>query len=160
MCIFSRRPGTIALDAAGGNVDAIMPLFINQAMPDIFVVIFLLTLLTAAMSHCSALYHAMGTATNLRSLGQGESVRSRPPSPPLRHHPDDDRIHPPCLRPAHQYHRTGNRNVHGILRRCIPSGICYWGLRENSLNEGRFVQHDLRRAIWFSLDRICPYRRR
>ncbi|OPX64222.1 MULTISPECIES: sodium:solute symporter [unclassified Methanoregula] len=68
---FYQTSGKIAIDAAGGNVDAIMPLFINQAMPDIFVVIFMLTLLSAAMSTLSALYHAMGTALVCDIWGRG-----------------------------------------------------------------------------------------
>ena len=68
---FYNTSGKTAIDAAGGNVDAIMPLFINQAMPDIFVVIFMLTLLSAAMSTLSALYHAMGTALVCDLWGRG-----------------------------------------------------------------------------------------
>ncbi|MDD1693261.1 MAG: sodium:solute symporter family protein, partial [Methanoregula sp.] len=68
---FYQTSGKIAIDAAGGNVDAIMPLFINQAMPDLFVVIFMLTLLSAAMSTLSALYHAMGTALICDLWGRG-----------------------------------------------------------------------------------------
>jgi SSS family solute:Na+ symporter len=68
---FFDTSGKIAIDAAGGNVDAILPLFINQAMPDIFVVIFMLTLLSAAMSTLSALYHAMGTALICDLWGRG-----------------------------------------------------------------------------------------
>ncbi|MEN6442272.1 MAG: sodium:solute symporter family protein [Methanoregula sp.] len=70
---FFQTSGTIALTAAGGNVDAIMPLFINQAMPDIFVIIFMLTLLSAAMSTLSALYHAMGTAITCDLWGRGRA---------------------------------------------------------------------------------------
>jgi SSS family solute:Na+ symporter len=74
---FYDTTGKIAIDAAGGNVDAIMPLFINQAMPDTFVVIFMLTLLSAAMSTLSALYHAMGTALVCDLWGRGrECARS------------------------------------------------------------------------------------
>jgi len=69
---FYQTSGKIAIDAAGGNVDAIMPLFINQAMPDIFVIIFMLTLLSAAMSTLSALYHAMGTALICDLWGRGK----------------------------------------------------------------------------------------
>jgi SSS family solute:Na+ symporter len=69
---FYQNTGKIAIDAAGGNVDAIMPLFINQAMPDIFIVIFMLTLLSAAMSTLSALYHAMGTALVCDLWGRGK----------------------------------------------------------------------------------------
>ncbi|MDD1691410.1 MAG: sodium:solute symporter family protein [Methanoregula sp.] len=68
---FYQTSGRIAIDAAGGNVDAIMPLFINQAMPGIFVIIFMLTLLSAAMSTLSALYHAMGTALICDLWGRG-----------------------------------------------------------------------------------------
>ncbi|MDD3136759.1 MAG: sodium:solute symporter family protein [Methanoregula sp.] len=68
---FYQHSGQIAIDAAGGNVDAVMPLFINLAMPDIFVVIFMLTLLSAAMSTLSALYHAMGTALTVDLWGRG-----------------------------------------------------------------------------------------
>jgi SSS family solute:Na+ symporter len=68
---FYQTSGKIAIDAAGGNVDAIMPLFINGAMPDIFVIVFMLTLLAAAMSTLSALYHAMGTALVCDLWGRG-----------------------------------------------------------------------------------------
>lgn len=59
---FYQHSNMIALEAAGGNVDKIIPLFINAAMPDAFVVIFLLALLAAAMSTLSSLFHTMGTA--------------------------------------------------------------------------------------------------
>jgi SSS family solute:Na+ symporter len=57
-----QNTGKLALAAAGNNVDAVIPTFINMALPDWFVVIFLLTLLAAAMSTLSALFHTMGTA--------------------------------------------------------------------------------------------------
>ncbi len=69
---FFQTTGKIAIDAAGGNVDAVVPLFINMAMPDLFVVIFMLTLLSAAMSTLSALYHAMGTALVCDLWGRGK----------------------------------------------------------------------------------------
>ncbi len=59
---FQQTSGQTAVAAAGGNVDAVIPLFINQAMPDLFVVIFMLTLLSAAMSTLASLFHAMGSA--------------------------------------------------------------------------------------------------
>ncbi|MEM0448867.1 MAG: sodium:solute symporter family protein, partial [Methanomassiliicoccales archaeon] len=52
----------IAYQAAGNNRDAIMPLYINSAMPDIVVVVFMLTLLAAAMSTLSSQFHALGSA--------------------------------------------------------------------------------------------------
>ena len=51
----------MAVAAAGGNVDNVIPLFINSATPDLFVVMFLLVLLAAAMSTLSGIFHTMGT---------------------------------------------------------------------------------------------------
>jgi len=59
---FYQQGGQLAIQAAGGNVDSIIPLYINQAMPDAFIVIFMLTLLAAAMSTLASLIHAMGSA--------------------------------------------------------------------------------------------------
>jgi SSS family solute:Na+ symporter len=59
---FQQNLGQIAFDAAAKNTDSIIPLYINMAMPDWFVVLFMLTLLAAAMSTLSSLVHAMGTA--------------------------------------------------------------------------------------------------
>jgi SSS family solute:Na+ symporter len=52
----------IAVDAVGGNIDKIIPTFINLALPEWFVYIFLVTLLAAAMSTLSSQYHAQGTS--------------------------------------------------------------------------------------------------
>ncbi len=57
---FWNEEGVLAVTAAG-NVDAIIPLFINSAMPDSFVIVFMLALLAAAMSTLSSLFHNMGT---------------------------------------------------------------------------------------------------
>ncbi|HNX16863.1 MAG TPA: sodium:solute symporter family protein [Methanoregula sp.] len=69
---FYENMGKIAIDAAGGNIDSIMPVFINAAMPDFFVALFMLTLLAAAMSTLSSLYHAMGTALVCDLWGRGK----------------------------------------------------------------------------------------
>lgn len=53
--------GQIALTAAGGDFDQIIPLFINSATPELFVAVFLIVLLAAAMSTLSSLFHTMGT---------------------------------------------------------------------------------------------------
>lgn len=68
---FMQHEGKLAIDMAGGNVDTIIPIFINQAMPDLFVVIFMLALLAAAMSTLSSLFHAMGTALVCDVWGRG-----------------------------------------------------------------------------------------
>lgn len=59
---FFRTMGKISFLAAGKNVDAIIPLFIQSTMPGWFNVLFLVTLFAAAMSTMSSQYHAMGTA--------------------------------------------------------------------------------------------------
>ena len=59
---FMQHMGQIAVDVVGGNIDKIIPTFINAAMPEWFVYIFLLTLLAAAMSTMSGQYHTQGTA--------------------------------------------------------------------------------------------------
>jgi SSS family solute:Na+ symporter len=54
--------GKIALIAAGKNVSEIIPLYISTAMPQWFTAVFMITLLSAAMSTLSSQFHAMGTA--------------------------------------------------------------------------------------------------
>lgn len=59
---FYQTTGQIAIQAAGGNVDKIIPTFINSAMPKWFTYIFLLTLLSAAMSTISTQFHVQGSS--------------------------------------------------------------------------------------------------
>ncbi|NLV25864.1 MAG: sodium:solute symporter family protein [Methanomicrobiales archaeon] len=69
---FYQHTGKIAVVAAGGNVDSVIPLYINMAMPDLFVIIFMLTLLSAAMSTLSSLFHTMGSALVCDIWGRGQ----------------------------------------------------------------------------------------
>ncbi|MCL2115376.1 MAG: sodium:solute symporter family protein [Methanobrevibacter sp.] len=59
---FFDKLGQISVDVVGGNIDKIIPEFINSALPEWFVYVFLLTLLAAAMSTLSSQYHAQGTS--------------------------------------------------------------------------------------------------
>jgi len=60
---FYQNNGTLSTAMVqAGNIDQIIPLYINAAMPDVVVVLFMLTLLAAAMSTLSALFHSMGSA--------------------------------------------------------------------------------------------------
>ncbi|MBP1910266.1 sodium:solute symporter family protein [Methanolobus bombayensis] len=59
---FYNTLGKISVVVAGGNTDLIMPEFINSAMPETFVILFMLTLLAAAMSTLSSQFHTMGTS--------------------------------------------------------------------------------------------------
>ena len=52
----------VSIAAAGGDVEAIIPMYIKEAMPAWFAVLFMLTLLSAAMSTLSSQFHAMGTS--------------------------------------------------------------------------------------------------
>nr|WP_320114906.1 sodium:solute symporter family protein [uncultured Desulfuromonas sp.] len=54
--------GQIAIVAAGKNVSEIIPLYISASMPQWFTAVFMITLLSAAMSTLSSQFHAMGTA--------------------------------------------------------------------------------------------------
>jgi len=54
--------GLISFVVADKNIDLVMPKFINSALPQWFGAVFMLTLLSAAMSTLSSQFHAMGTA--------------------------------------------------------------------------------------------------
>ncbi|AEG18615.1 sodium:solute symporter family protein [Methanobacterium paludis] len=77
---FFQHFGQLAVQAVNGNVDSIIPLFINKAMPEWFSYLFMLTLLAAAMSTISAQFHVQGTAVGhdiyetLRGKKSGKTV--------------------------------------------------------------------------------------
>lgn len=61
--IMPEHGGKVALASVpGGNIDSIIPAFINGALPKWFGLLFMLTLLSAAMSTLSSQFHTMGTA--------------------------------------------------------------------------------------------------
>jgi solute:Na+ symporter, SSS family len=69
---FYNSMGEISLTIAKGNVDLIIPVFINQLMPDWFIYLFTLTLLSATISTISSLIHVQATAFGqdiLKTLG-------------------------------------------------------------------------------------------
>jgi SSS family solute:Na+ symporter len=59
---FFNEEGQLAIQFAKGNVDLIIPEYINHAMPEWFVYLFMLALLSAGMSTLSSQFHAMGTS--------------------------------------------------------------------------------------------------
>lgn len=78
---FFETTGQTAVQAAGGNLDKVIPTFITAAMPLWFTYLFMVTLLSAAMSTLSAQFHVQGTAlgrdiyeTIIRKTG-GSSVK-------------------------------------------------------------------------------------
>ena len=60
--LFHRDHGMIAIEMAKGNVDLIIPELLNAIMPSWFVYLFLVVLLSAAMSTLSAQFHTMGSS--------------------------------------------------------------------------------------------------
>ena len=52
----------LAIEVAGGNPDLIIPIFIREALPQAVLYIFALTMLSAAMSTLSSLFHVAGTS--------------------------------------------------------------------------------------------------
>ena len=52
----------LAIEAAGGNPDLIIPIFIKEALPEMVLYVFALTMLSAAMSTLSSLFHVTGSS--------------------------------------------------------------------------------------------------
>lgn len=59
---FFETAGKLAMQVVNGNADSIIPAFITAAMPLWFAYLFMITLLSAAMSTLSAQIHTQGTA--------------------------------------------------------------------------------------------------
>lgn len=78
---FHETTGKIALAAAEGNVETIIPLYVRSSMPGWFAALFMLTLLSAAMSTISSQIHAMGTSAGRdfyeQALGMGVAQNRR-----------------------------------------------------------------------------------
>lgn len=69
---FQEHVGKLSIEVAKGNVDLVIPALINHLMPEWFVYLFTLTLLSAAISTISSLIHLQGSAFGqdiLKSFG-------------------------------------------------------------------------------------------
>jgi SSS family solute:Na+ symporter len=60
--LFFSEQGLVAVAAAGGVTDSIIPMFLDAFMPDWFVTVFLIILLAAGMSTMSSQFHTIGAA--------------------------------------------------------------------------------------------------
>ena len=60
-----------AASVSAGNIDLIIPTFINRALPQWFGILFMLTLLAAVMSTLSSQFHLMGTSLGRDFLERG-----------------------------------------------------------------------------------------
>lgn len=59
---FNETVGKVSIVAAKGSVESIIPMYLQSAMPGWFSVLFMLTLISAAMSTLSSQFHVMGTS--------------------------------------------------------------------------------------------------
>ncbi len=75
---FFNESGKIAVDAVNGNVDKLIPTYINQAMPAWFVYIFMLCLISAGMSTLSSQFHVMGTSIGYDFISKIKKDQSNP----------------------------------------------------------------------------------
>ena len=59
---FQETVGKVSIVAAKGDVEAIIPMYLQSSMPEWFSILFMLTLISAAMSTLSSQFHVMGTS--------------------------------------------------------------------------------------------------
>ncbi|WP_372805787.1 sodium:solute symporter [Pontiella sp.] len=59
---FQQTVGAVSIVAAKGDVEAIIPMYLQSALPQWFGILFMLTLISAAMSTLSSQFHVMGTS--------------------------------------------------------------------------------------------------
>jgi SSS family solute:Na+ symporter len=69
--IFMQRFGEISIAVAGGNVDKIIPLYIDTVMPSWFGALFLVGMLAASMAALSSQFHVGGTSLGRDFYGKG-----------------------------------------------------------------------------------------
>ncbi|MDA3851145.1 MAG: sodium:solute symporter family protein [Spirochaetaceae bacterium] len=68
---FQQTEGAISIALAQGNPDKVIPMYINSAMPSWFVTVFMLVILSAAMSTLSSQFHTIGTSISRDILEKG-----------------------------------------------------------------------------------------
>ncbi len=69
--VLYQTTGQISIQAAGGNIDKIIPVYIEKAMPGWFATLFLLGMFAASMSTLSSQYHVGGTSLGRDFYEQG-----------------------------------------------------------------------------------------
>jgi SSS family solute:Na+ symporter len=74
---FMETAKKIAIAAAEGDVERIIPMYVTQALPGWFGALFLVTLLSAAMSTLSGQFHTVGTALGRDLLDQAFNRSSK-----------------------------------------------------------------------------------
>jgi len=74
---FHETTGQLALRAAGNDVERIIPMYVTFALPRIFGILFLVTLLSAAMSTLSSQFHVIGTSFGRDWIEEGLGIPAR-----------------------------------------------------------------------------------
>lgn len=74
---FMKSTGMIAIQAAGGNSDTLIPIFIREAMPDWFGYLFMLVILSAGMSTLSSQFHTIGTSIGRDFYSSGKVTKEK-----------------------------------------------------------------------------------
>lgn len=74
---FYKTTGQVAIAAAKGNSDSVIPMFINAVMPEWFVYLFMMTLLAAAITTVNGLIHVQSVAFS-RDLLQTWGFKGNP----------------------------------------------------------------------------------
>ncbi|MFZ4536588.1 sodium:solute symporter family protein [Propionivibrio sp.] len=75
---FLAATGKVAI-AAAGSPDNVIPLFIKDNLPEWYTAVFMITLLSAAMSTLSSQFHTMGSAIGHDIMEKGMGIKSAKP---------------------------------------------------------------------------------
>ena len=67
---FIRNQNRLAIEVANGNPDTIIPIYIREALPSLVLYVFALTMLSAAMSTLSSLFHVTGSSIGYDICGK------------------------------------------------------------------------------------------
>ncbi len=138
------------------NVDKIMPDFINLALPGWFVVLFMVTLLAAAMSTLSSLFHTMGTAFGHDLLKYTKNYK-----PSI----NNNRIGilimfaislVLALHHAGEHHREGDGHVHGPVCLGVPADVHLRAVQQEAVQESGHRRPAGRRGGLAPVDRLRP----
>jgi len=74
---FFKTAGIISIQAAEGNSDKVIPLFIRNAMPSWFGYLFMLVILSAGMSTLSSQFHTIGTSIGRDFYSSGKATEEK-----------------------------------------------------------------------------------
>jgi len=74
---FDQTAGKISIAMAAGDVEKIIPMYLQQATPGWFNILFMLTLMSAAMSTLSSQFHIMGTSLGRDLVEESLNIKKK-----------------------------------------------------------------------------------